>query len=326
MDGAQANFAGAGLQHGQRPENGAQRAKKAGNRQQLQRWFRHVNIPASTRAVAGVMQTTLNKMQYHKITVIIPSFNDDRIFRAIESVRHFDNINSTSLIVMDGGSRPELVEKIKNTLTSADILISEPDNGIFDALNKGLMSAEGEIIGWLGSDDFYSDEVLASDVSKILNDHDLLVGTTAHFDGNKIKRMTYAWPVRYNLNKYGMNNPHFSTFGRASILKLYQFKLNNSASDIEYFLNIFRIEGLRVKTVDRIITFMEEGGFSNRNLKTVFKTNKSIFDMLNSSNTTSSAFFFVLCKMLYKSIARLLGVFQSNKSLLLLLDKYTKAK
>lgn len=72
------------------------------------------------------------------LSIIIPSFNDLRILRAIESVRRFDDVGQASIVVVDGGSKPEVVAKIAEYLTADDILISEPDKGIFDALNKVL--------------------------------------------------------------------------------------------------------------------------------------------------------------------------------------------
>ena len=73
-----------------------------------------------------------------QLDIIILSFNDPRIFKAIESVRLFDDIDAVRIIVIDGGSDIDLVESIQSLLADHDILIVEEDDGIFDALNKGL--------------------------------------------------------------------------------------------------------------------------------------------------------------------------------------------
>ena len=88
-----------------------------------------------------------------RLDIIVPSFKDPRILVTIASIRRFDDDDLTRIIIVDGGSDEELLGKIKALLNSDDILIAEPDKGIFDALNKGLRACTSEFVGWLGSDD-----------------------------------------------------------------------------------------------------------------------------------------------------------------------------
>ena len=91
-----------------------------------------------------------------KISIIIPSFNDARIERTVKSVLHQKfNRKDMQIIILDGGSDKNEFATILNFLEKeCDILISEPDNGIFDGLNKGLDLANGELIFMIGSDDY----------------------------------------------------------------------------------------------------------------------------------------------------------------------------
>ena len=99
-----------------------------------------------------------------RLSIILPIYNDARIADAIRSVRRFDNIGTVRLVVIDGGSKKEVKDMISTLLAPGDVFISEPDDGIFDALNKGLGCCGTEFIGWLGSDDVFTGKVLAGDV------------------------------------------------------------------------------------------------------------------------------------------------------------------
>jgi len=97
-----------------------------------------------------------------KISIITPSFNQDKYIKStLESVLNQKGDFDLQLIVIDGGSTDNslnILNKYSNKIT----LISEKDEGQSDALNKGLMMAEGEIIGWLNSDDIYYPNALQS--------------------------------------------------------------------------------------------------------------------------------------------------------------------
>lgn len=100
----------------------------------------------------------------YAIGIIIPSFNDCRILHTVMSIRIADPENISRAYIIDGGSRLGLIEELRPLLRPQDVLISEPDRGIFDALNKGLDRVEEELIGWLISDDFYTRNVKFNEV------------------------------------------------------------------------------------------------------------------------------------------------------------------
>lgn len=234
------------------------------------------------------------------LSIIIPSFNDARIMRAIDSVQSFDDADVVSIIVVDGGSKTELVERIRQRLSPDDILISEPDKGIFDALNKGLQAAQTEYIGWIGSDDILSSEIKATEVIRNLERCDLFIANTAHVKGEVVTRITHSWPSRYGLARFGLNNPHFSTFGRSRLLKSEHFPLNLRGADIEYFLHIFR-HNPNVRTSSKVATVMEEGGFSNSSYKGILRTNAELYKVYRRHTSAPIAVLALLLKITYKS-------------------------
>jgi glycosyltransferase involved in cell wall biosynthesis len=207
-----------------------------------------------------------------KISIIIPSYNDERILRAINSVRFFDDGELVSLVVVDGGSRGDLIDKISNALCSEDVFISEPDRGIFDGLNKGLDLCLGEIIGWIGSDDIFTGNLRASEVVELLDGRDILFSNSAHFRAGSVTRITYGFPARVGLGKFGLNPPHFGTFGRRSFLASRRFDLSDPSADIDYFLSLLSTNP-RAAFVRRLTVLAEEGGFSTFSRRRILSLN-----------------------------------------------------
>lgn len=213
-----------------------------------------------------------------RLSIILPSYNDPRIERAIQSIQHFDDLDTVKIVVVDGGSKSEIKELIKRGISKEDVLISEPDQGIFDALNKGLDLCDTEYIGWLGSDDMFTGKVLASQVISALENCDLFIANLSFFRNGYVTRTIHALPSRLGLTKFGLHNPHFATFGSAALLKSERFRLNLRGSDIDYFLKIFSRRP-RVSSVSDIATLQEEGGFSNRSYIGILRTNLELIPL-----------------------------------------------
>lgn len=196
------------------------------------------------------------------LSIIIPSYKDGRIIRAIRSIRRFDDTGKVQIVVIDGGSEDDLLSRIRTELHAEDILISERDRGIFDALNKGLRCAGGNLIGWIGSDDVFHDQVKASDIERHLAGADVVVGGTAMVDRNKVKRVFWLSSQPEKAVFAGLHNPHFSTFGRAEVFRRAQFDIESPVADIKYFLDVFSAGP--ITNVDRRIVMLQQvGGYSN---------------------------------------------------------------
>src|ERR1700727_242135 len=117
-------------------------------------------------------------MQDLKISVITVAFNAEKtIERTITSVleQKFSNIQ---FIVIDGGSTDNTLLIIDKYKGKIDIFVSEPDHGVYDAMNKGIALATGDVVGTLNSDDFYSNDHVLCDVATAFADEkiDILYG------------------------------------------------------------------------------------------------------------------------------------------------------
>lgn len=237
-----------------------------------------------------------------QITIILPSFRDPRLLEAIASIRAFDDIGAVKLAVIDGGSKPELVAAIREALTANDILISEPDRGIFDALNKGLDLSDTPFIGWLGADDLFTGEIKASDVVRELADADLFVASAYVVRGDWIRRKTHARPSALGLARLGLHNPHYSTFGRSTLLKSERFDIGLLSADIEYFLKLFA-KRPRVKATDKVLLIAAEGGFSTGSWTKAFRINRSVYDVYARRSNPAVAFVGIGVKTGYKMLS-----------------------
>ncbi len=235
-----------------------------------------------------------------RLSIILPSYNDSRIERAIRSVRQFDDVDTVRIVVIDGGSSDEIKQLILDSLSSNDFFVSEPDKGIFDALNKGLDACNTEFIGWLGSDDMFTGKVLASQVVSALEKYDLFIANVNFFNGDYVTRKTHALPSRLGLTKIGLHNPHYGTFGSAALLKSEQFKLDKDlrGSDIEYFIKIFN-KNPSVMSLNETVTLQEEGGFSNSSYMDILRTNFELIPLFGSYGPIA-----IIMKLGYKLLTK----------------------
>jgi glycosyltransferase involved in cell wall biosynthesis len=238
------------------------------------------------------------------ITVILPSFRDRRILSAIDSIRRFDDIKTVSILVIDGGSDMALIADIRSALSENDVLVAEPDKGIFDALNKGLSMVVTDYIGWLGSDDLYSNQIKASDVIEALRENDLFVASLAVVNDVHIKRVTHSYPCSIGLAKWGLHNPHYATFGRSDLLKAERFEISEIGADIGYFLKLFSRHP-RVAWTDKIGVLMREGGYSNSSANKIIQVNRTLLKFYKYFNGPIGGYISISIKISYKILGNL---------------------
>jgi hypothetical protein len=238
-------------------------------------------------------------MTLKRLTILIASFNDRRIVDAIQSIRRFDDVGTVKIIIIDGGSDQDIRTLIRDNITPDDIFVCEPDNGIFDGLNKGLILCDTEYMGWLGSDDRFTCRILASEVLAELEFSDIFVANLAFFSGNKILRITYSLPIILGLLNYGFHNPHYATFGRVALLSSERFDLNLMGADIDYFHRIFAKKP-KIKTSNKISTLQFSGGYSNSSYKKILSINIQLLDTYSLYGHKILSPFAILIKILYK--------------------------
>jgi len=147
-----------------------------------------------------------------KLSIITINYNNKNgLEKTIKSVinQTFDNFE---YIIIDGGSNDESVDIIKKYTNKIDFWISEPDKGIYNAMNKGISHAHGKYLNFMNSGDiFYNNNVLKNLFAKNYSE-DIITGTTIGNDDNDIR---------------------FSTEGRITFLTLYRSTISHQASFIK---------------------------------------------------------------------------------------------
>lgn len=180
----------------------------------------------------------LNYMNLPKITIITISFNAVKtIEQTILSVIN-QTYSNIEYIIIDGCSTDGTIDIIKKYSNQITTWISEPDKGIYDAMNKGINVASGEWINFMNSgDSFYNNNVIKEFIDKISPNTEIAYGDTMilHTLGNYIKKPK---PLNQILKK--MIFGHQATFIKAQLHKKYIFDTNfRSSADYNFFYKMY---------------------------------------------------------------------------------------
>lgn len=216
-----------------------------------------------------------------KISIITPCFNSASTIRdTIESVLS-QNYQNVEYVVIDGDSKDETPKIVAEYGSKITKFVSEKDNGIYDAMNKGIKMATGDIVGILNSDDFYiSEDILSSVASAFNNNPDVqaVYGDLLYVDADDANRIVRVWhSASYTdgLFRTGWHPPHPSFFVRKNIYDKYgifntDFKI---AADYELMLRFMHKHSVKTAYIPKVFVKMRVGGASNASLFNIFKAN-----------------------------------------------------
>jgi glycosyltransferase involved in cell wall biosynthesis len=211
-----------------------------------------------------------------KISIITATYNSEKnIISALKSVST-QTYNNVEFVIIDGASKDNTVSKIKKSYTGNLKLISEKDKGIYDALNKGIAEASGDVIGFVHSDDFLASKESLSKIAGIFQEEkvDGVYGDLQYVnkeDTSKVIRYWKSEAFKPELLKKGWMPAHPTLFLKKEVYKKHGlFNLNyNIAADYDLMLRIFSDPTLKFKYLPEVITKMRIGGASNRSLKNI---------------------------------------------------------
>jgi glycosyltransferase involved in cell wall biosynthesis len=206
-----------------------------------------------------------------EVSIITVAYNSARtIARTLESVRT-QSFKSIEHIVVDGGSTDGTIEVVKAAGPDTCRIVSEPDNGIYDAMNKGVRLATGEIVAFLNSDDAYADANVIGDVVAAFDDRSigLVYGDIDMVDqqGRLVRRwVTGAIDARARVVK---QIPHPAMFVRRSALEALPIPFDPAyriAADLKQQLMLLNIQRVGARYLDRPLAAMLIGGRSTAGL------------------------------------------------------------
>lgn len=214
-----------------------------------------------------------------KISIITISYNSqETIEDTIKSVIN-QTYKNIEYIIVDGGSTDNTINIINKYKDRISTIISEPDKGIYDAMNKGVNLATGELIGILNSDDFYINENVISEIQKHIKENDAIYADLVYVDKENTNKTIRYWKSgKYKKGDFlkGWMPPHPTFFLRKSIYEKYgTYNLSlKSAADYELMLRMIHKENISLSYYPEVITKMRVGGQSNSNILNRLKANQ----------------------------------------------------
>jgi glycosyltransferase involved in cell wall biosynthesis len=214
-----------------------------------------------------------------KVSLITVSFNSAGTIKdTIESVRSQD-YDDIEYIIVDGNSKDGTVDVIRSHEAEIDRWISEPDTGIYDAMNKAIKMATGEVVGILNSDDFYSSANIVSQVAEAFNDPniDAVFGDLVFVDPNNLKKVVRTYSTFFVRRRYYDQIGMFKT----------DYKI---AADYELLIRFLYVHKLKYKYLPINMVTMRRGGVSSKGIMSNFILNDEIIRGCRENGIQTSAF------------------------------------
>ncbi|HEY4290068.1 MAG TPA: glycosyltransferase family 2 protein [Puia sp.] len=215
-----------------------------------------------------------------KISIITATFNSSGTVADTLACISEQNYKEIEHIIVDGGSSDDTLDVVARYSHVAKV-VSGKDKGIYDAMNKGIGLATGEVIGILNSDDIYTDPAVLSDIANVFQDPAVMtVYADLQYvypdDLNRIQRTWRSGSFSKRNFYYGWMPPHPTFFVRKEIYErggLFNIDLR-SAADYELMLRILVKMGMPAYYLPRVIVKMRAGGMSNASLGNRLRANK----------------------------------------------------
>ena len=247
-----------------------------------------------------------------KISVITVCYNSARTLeRTLQSVAEQD-WSDVEHIVIDGGSSDGSAKILETFRSRLAHVVSEPDHGIYDAMNKGLACAQGEIVCFLNSDDYYVDpHVLSEVVAKMQSqDLDALMGDVGFFHERFPQRLIRRYRSdRFTpeLLAWGWIPAHPALFLRKRIIqRVGRFKTDYLiAGDFEFIVRAFHGHALRYEHVPEVLVHMQTGGASTGGWRSKLLLNREVLRACRENGLQTN-----MLKILSKYPAKLLETFR----------------
>lgn len=216
-----------------------------------------------------------------KITIITVVYNGAATVRdSIESVLN-QTYPDIEYIVIDGNSTDNTADIIRSYGSRITRFVSEPDKGLYDAINKGLALATGDVIGLINADDFYKHNQVVEKVVALFEktNCDAVYGDVIYVDPINKEKVDRYWKVgEYKEGDFlwGWMPPHPTCFIRRSVyeeLGGYTLELKSS-SDYELLLRFIHKHKIKLSYLPEVLVTMRSGGMSNATLKHRWRANR----------------------------------------------------
>lgn len=248
----------------------------------------------------------MNQRVKMKISIITVSYNSaatiETTFQSVAN-QSYDNIE---YIVVDGGSKDATLDLIKKHASTISKWVSEPDRGLYDAMNKGIQMATGEVIGLINSDDFFCDSQAIEKVMNIFQNNKSLDSVYAdmyYVAQNDISKIVRYW-VTGEQRKFskGWHPGHPVFYVKKEVYDKYgDFDLNyNLAADFEIMLRFIEVSKISAKYLKESLVKMRLGGETNKSFINIFNQNKECVRAFRNNNIEVNSLLYPFYRILPK--------------------------
>lgn len=216
-----------------------------------------------------------------RISVIMAAYNSKALIAwAIESFLEQTHPDK-ELIVVDGASKDETCAIVESFNCPHIRLYSEPDKGIYDAMNKGLRQIKGDAFGCLNSDDCYARSDALALIADALTRAELVSGRLHFVREHDDSAPVRVWqPERHRPGAYarGFSLPHPTTYARRAVLeRVGLFSTDyRSASDYDWLLRALELEGFSHTVIEEVLVNMRIGGESTAGLRAIWQNSREL--------------------------------------------------
>jgi glycosyltransferase involved in cell wall biosynthesis len=221
-------------------------------------------------------------------TIVTACFNASKtITDTIASVRAQRDVNIEHIII-DGGSTDGTMDIVQSYKNSFKHVVSEPDRGAYDAMQKGVQLAQGRFCGFLNADDYYAGDRVLYQLKKLLEVRSYfgVSGIVEQIEATgKLRRTIGRYPTRNSDLLWGKFPPHPSTFIRTDLIKAvggfrHDFVI---AGDFDLFLRVKNITDEPMAHLKQVVTKMRLGGLSTKSYVNYAMVGKELFRALDES-------------------------------------------
>ncbi len=222
-----------------------------------------------------------------KISVVTAVYNNKKtICQAIDSVLSQSHPMLES-VVIDGASNDGTLEVLEDYRSRLGLLISEPDGGIYEALNKGISYSNGDIVGFLHADDIFEDNNVLAKVAAVFEDPkiDAVYGDLVYVQHDDVSKVVRYWKSGHYdavLLSKGWMPPHPTFYVRRSVYnRLGGFDTRyRIAADYDTVLRFLAVGKIYAKYIPEVLVRMRVGGISNRSWRTIVSKSFEDLDIL----------------------------------------------
>jgi glycosyltransferase involved in cell wall biosynthesis len=231
-----------------------------------------------------------------KISLITVSLNSSETLQATFNSIGKQQYPKLEYIIVDGGSKDTTVDLIKQNQGIVSKWVSEPDLGIYDAMNKGILMASGDIIGMLNSDDSFYDASTLKKIVAVFEQHPEVQCVYGNLilvnKEQKVIRSVKSKPFQPGLFAKSWTPAHPTFYCRRELYEDFGlYKTNYKiAGDAELMLRFLEVKKVKSFYLDEVLVTMSSGGVSNRGIKSIlvitqeikkaFKENEMNFNLL----------------------------------------------